>query len=314
MFVDVSSDDDKGSNDNKSNERIFGSFSLAKRPEPETADEVDPLDAYMAQINAELSAKSARPEAGISSESTEPAPKKKPRIEAYEHDAEEEKELELLTRLQEEARQKREAAGSSGYDDDDDDDNDCGATAKLSLYDSDEEDDISALAAKKRPIEPLPPLDHSQIAYEPFEKNFYYEDPSVEKLTEEEANEIRLRHNIGVFGNDVVNPITSFDQLDLGRRLAPAKRVLQAQGFSAPMPIQMQAIPAGLNGRDLIGIAKTGSGKTLAYILPMLAHVVPQQKLHKGDGPIAVVLVPTRELAQQVFLETKKYAAPLGLR
>lgn len=311
MFRDVDSDDDI---DNTTYEGISGTLNFSKRaapaPEKEEDDEDDPLDAYMAQINAELKTSSTNKASG---QSTEPA-QKRLRIEEYEHDAEEEKELETLMKLQAEARQKRNEAGGANDDDSDDYDDD-GATAKLYLYDSDDEGgSISAMAAKKKPIEPLAPLDHSQISYAPFEKNFYYENPDVEKLSEEEVNAIREKHGIRIFGNDILNPVTSFDQIDLGRRLAPAKRVLQSQSFAAPMPIQMQAIPAGLNGRDIIGIAKTGSGKTLAYILPMLTHVVPQERLHKGDGPIAVVLVPTRELAQQVYLETKKYATPLGLR
>lgn len=321
MFRDVDSDDDDDIG-NAAYEGISGTFNFSKRAAPapekkgeEDDDDDDPLDAYMAQINAELKTNSANRTNG---QSTEPA-QKRLRIEEYEHDAEEEKELETLMKLQAEARQKRKESGGGNdpdnSEDDSEDDDDDGATAKLYLYDSDDEGGgISAMAAKKKPIEPLAPLDHSQMTYAPFEKNFYYESPDVEKLSEEEVNAIREKHGIRIFGNDIMNPVTSFDQIDLGRRLAPAKRVLQSQGFAAPMPIQMQAIPAGLNGRDIIGIAKTGSGKTLAYILPMLAHVVPQQRLHKGDGPIAVVLVPTRELAQQVYLEAKKYAAPLGLR
>ena len=67
--------------------------------------------------------------------------------------------------------------------------------------------------------------------------------------------------------------------------------------FSAPFPIQSQAIPCIMSGRDFIGIAETGSGKTLAYLLPMLKHVLDQGELKEGDGPIAVIMAPTRELA-----------------
>ena len=70
----------------------------------------------------------------------------------------------------------------------------------------------------------------------------------------------------------------------------------------------MQAWPAALSGRDLVGIGKTGSGKTLAYLLPALIHIEHQDKLTKGDGPIALILVPSRELAQQVLSVTQKYA------
>lgn len=69
-----------------------------------------------------------------------------------------------------------------------------------------------------------------------------------------------------------------------------------------------------MSGRNLIGIAKTGSGKTLAYLLPMFRHILDQPPLESGDGPIAVVMIPTRELATQIYSECRKFAKPLGLR
>lgn len=61
-----------------------------------------------------------------------------------------------------------------------------------------------------------------------------------------------------------------------------------------------QAIPAALSGRDVLGIAKTGSGKTAAYLWPAIVHIMDQPDLKAGEGPIALVVVPTRELAIQV--------------
>jgi len=55
-----------------------------------------------------------------------------------------------------------------------------------------------------------------------------------------------------------------------------------------------------MSGRDCIGIAKTGSGKTLAFVLPMLRHIRDQAELRDGDGPIALIMAPTRELVQQI--------------
>ena len=57
-------------------------------------------------------------------------------------------------------------------------------------------------------------------------------------------------------------------------------------GFEKPTPIQAQAIPAIMSGRDLIGIAKTGSGKTLAFLLPMFRHILDQPSLEEDDGPL----------------------------
>lgn len=63
-----------------------------------------------------------------------------------------------------------------------------------------------------------------------------------------------------------------------------------------------------MSGRDVIGIAETGSGKTLAYMLPMIRHIRDQRPLAEGDGMIGLVMAPTRELAQQIYKETKAFA------
>ena len=68
-----------------------------------------------------------------------------------------------------------------------------------------------------------------------------------------------------------------------------------------------------MSGRDFIGIAETGSGKTLAFVLPMLRHVLDQPALKEGDGPIALVMAPTRELAHQIYEDCKAFCNSLYL-
>lgn len=85
--------------------------------------------------------------------------------------------------------------------------------------------------------------------------------------------------------------------------------ILLANGISQPTPIQEQAIPAILRGRDIIGQAQTGTGKTLAFLLP-LCSTIDAAKPHTQ----AVVLVPTRELALQIQAEAVLLAKPLGFR
>ena len=68
-----------------------------------------------------------------------------------------------------------------------------------------------------------------------------------------------------------------------------------------------------MSGRDVIGIAKTGSGKTAAFLWPMLLHIVDQPRLLKGEGPIGLILVPTRELALQIYGEAKKFGRVFNL-
>ena len=84
--------------------------------------------------------------------------------------------------------------------------------------------------------------------------------------------------------------------------------------FVAPTPIQAQAWPICLSGLNLVGIAQTGSGKTLSFVLPAIVHILNQDPVRHGDGPIAVVLVPTRELAQQVEQVCLEFASPCGVR
>jgi ATP-dependent RNA helicase RhlE len=94
-------------------------------------------------------------------------------------------------------------------------------------------------------------------------------------------------------------PINTFADFDLEKLL---QENLDAQNYKAPSPIQDEAIPHGLNGRDVIGIASTGTGKTAAFILPVI------QKLIKGESKGAIIVAPTRELAQQIEVECQKLA------
>ncbi|MBS0386095.1 MAG: DEAD/DEAH box helicase [Proteobacteria bacterium] len=94
---------------------------------------------------------------------------------------------------------------------------------------------------------------------------------------------------------------------------APILKALDAEGYSAPTPIQMQAIPIVLKGVDLIGLAQTGTGKTAAFALPILTRLAADRK-HAGDRACRVlVLAPTRELAAQIGDSFRAYGRFLGL-
>ncbi|MEZ4337700.1 MAG: DEAD/DEAH box helicase [Sandaracinaceae bacterium] len=101
-------------------------------------------------------------------------------------------------------------------------------------------------------------------------------------------------------------PTSPFAELALDPRLLEA---LAALGFEEPTPIQAEAIPALLEGRDVIGRARTGSGKTAAFGLPLL------ERVKEGGGPVrALVLAPTRELALQVTDALRSFATKLPVR
>jgi superfamily II DNA/RNA helicase len=104
-------------------------------------------------------------------------------------------------------------------------------------------------------------------------------------------------------------PVTSFADMDLP---AQVLRVLAEQGVTVPFPIQAAALPPALEGRDVLGRGRTGSGKTLAFGLALLTRIVGRRAQPKE--PVALVLVPTRELAQQVAEALTPYAAALKLR
>ncbi len=80
-------------------------------------------------------------------------------------------------------------------------------------------------------------------------------------------------------------------------------QAIEKMKYLKPSPIQMAAIPLGLQFRDVIGVAETGSGKTAAFVFPMLIYIMSQPKMTEEvaqNGPYAVVMAPTRELAQQI--------------
>ena len=106
-------------------------------------------------------------------------------------------------------------------------------------------------------------------------------------------------------------PDRSFAELGVPRALVAA---LAARGITTPRPIQARALPDALAGRDVLGRAETGSGKTLAFGLPLLARTAAAAAGRLPRRPRALVLVPTRELANQVHDELAPLAATLHLR
>jgi ATP-dependent RNA helicase RhlE len=110
-----------------------------------------------------------------------------------------------------------------------------------------------------------------------------------------------------------VSPVSSPSFSDFG--LLPAlERAVSEAGYSIPTPIQAQAIPSLLEGRDLLGCARTGTGKTAAFALPILQHLAGAKRAAPANTVRCLVLVPTRELAAQVAESFRTYGAGLGLQ
>ncbi|MFD8636291.1 DEAD/DEAH box helicase [Streptomyces sp. NPDC059533] len=104
-------------------------------------------------------------------------------------------------------------------------------------------------------------------------------------------------------------PVAAFEDMDMPEALL---KTLAAQGVTEPFPIQAATLPNSLAGRDLLGRGRTGSGKTLAFGLALLARTAGRRAQPKA--PLAMVLVPTRELAQQVTDSLAPYATAVNLR
>src|SRR4051794_3843326 len=103
--------------------------------------------------------------------------------------------------------------------------------------------------------------------------------------------------------------VSPFAALGLDESLVSA---LSALGYEEPTPIQREAIPPLIAGRDLLGQAATGTGKTAAFALPILQRMAAASERRRD--PVALVLVPTRELATQVSEALHKYGRSLGVR
>lgn len=132
---------------------------------------------------------------------------------------------------------------------------------------------------------------------EPFQKDFYTPHPDVTNRSKDEIEAYRHSKEITVRGKDTPNPVTSFEETGFPEYVLKEIRRL---GFKEPTAIQAQGWPIALSGKDLVGIASTGSGKTLSYILPAIVHINNQPRINRGDGPVVLILAPTRELAQQI--------------
>ncbi|KAK5958840.1 pre-mRNA processing RNA-helicase [Knufia fluminis] len=185
---------------------------------------------------------------------------------------------------------------------------------ELTAIDQDDPGNIMAKAEEiaKKKKKDIGTVNHAKVQYEPFRRNFYTEPTDMQDWTEDDVANLRMElDNIKVRGVEVPKPVQTWAQCGLGVQVLD---VIQTLGYPAPTSIQSQAIPSIMSGRDVIGVAKTGSGKTIAFLLPMFRHIKDQRPLDSLDGPIGLVLSPTRELATQIHKECKPFLKALGLR
>jgi ATP-dependent RNA helicase DDX23/PRP28 len=153
-------------------------------------------------------------------------------------------------------------------------------------------------------------------------------------MAERDWRIFREDYSITIKGGRVPNPIRNWHESGIPKEIL---EIIDTVGYKDPTPIQRQAIPIGLvvgfiihkstrilsmeimlQNRDIIGVAETGSGKTLAFLIPLLMWIQSLPKIVRiedaDQGPYAIILAPTRELAQQIEEETLKFGTPLGIR
>lgn len=147
-----------------------------------------------------------------------------------------------------------------------------------------------------------PPVTDFGVVGGPEAEYSYKEDLFISGLTEEQVNRIQQELGISTKGRDAMRPIVEFEHCHFPTTLGAN---LKKAGYETPTPIQMQMVPVGLSGRDVIASADTGSGKTVAFLLPVVVKALKKQP-HTVSSPVALILTPTRELAIQIEKQAKE--------
>jgi len=134
----------------------------------------------------------------------------------------------------------------------------------------------------------------------------------ISSLNAEVFNRVRKKYGITVEASNAPAAITCFQDMRIPDALYRYLHVVQK--IEKPSLIQMQGIPSALSGRDIIGIASTGTGKTLAFCIPLIIFSLEQEMklaFEPGEGPVSLILAPSRELARQIFEQCNEIASYL---
>lgn len=159
-------------------------------------------------------------------------------------------------------------------------------------------------------IKGVKPVNWNFVDLIPFVRDLYCEHPTTAQRSPEQVQNYRQCNEITIQG-PAPNPILHFDEIHLPDACMDE---IRHQNYKVPTPIQAQAWPIALSGRNMVGVAKTGSGKTLAFILPAIVHIQAQPPVQQGEGPVVLILAPTRELAQQIQTVANEFGSRAGIR
>ncbi|KAK8850535.1 pre-mRNA-splicing ATP-dependent RNA helicase PRP28 [Kwoniella newhampshirensis] len=142
----------------------------------------------------------------------------------------------------------------------------------------------------------------------------HWSDKPLTEMKDRDWRIFREDFSIAARGGNIPVPLRSWRESTIPTSILD---IIDEIGYKEPSPIQRQAIPIGMQNRDLIGIAKTGSGKTAAFVIPMLDYIGHLPRFNDDNrhlGPYALIMAPTRELAQQIEAEATRFAVPLGYK
>ncbi|PIC22378.1 hypothetical protein B9Z55_016459 [Caenorhabditis nigoni] len=153
-------------------------------------------------------------------------------------------------------------------------------------------------------------IDWTAENLQPIQKDFYHENAAVSRRDQYEIDQWVSANQVTLEGRGIPRPVFEFNEAPLPGQI----HELLYGKFQKPTVIQSISWPIAMSGRDIISIAKTGSGKTLAFMLPALVHITKQPHRQRGEGPSVLVLLPTRELAQQVQEVSIDFCHSLGLK
>ncbi|KAJ2872892.1 hypothetical protein FB639_004282, partial [Coemansia asiatica] len=164
----------------------------------------------------------------------------------------------------------------------------------------DEENALLAAISRRRQLASAAELAQGVVYTQPMRTSWRLL-PRHREMSAADAAKRRHMWGIVVDGEDIPPPLLTFRAMRFPK---PLLDYLGTRGILTPSPIQMQGLPVALAGRDMIGIASTGTGKTLAFSLPLVMRALEEERrmpLVQGEGPIGLIVCPSRELARQTY-------------
>eukprot|EP00944_MAST-04C_sp_MAST-4C-sp1_P010349 g10349.t1 len=153
------------------------------------------------------------------------------------------------------------------------------------------------------------------VGREDMEETLHWSKKKLQDMVGRDWRALREEYEIYTRGKNASNPLRGWADIKIPQELMKGINIAR---YMQPTPIQRQCVPLGLDERDVMGIAATGSGKTAAFLIPLLNSILgqPDAVLDKcsEEGPLALILAPTRELVQQINSECKKLAQFTNIR